>query len=54
MEEWVFSIIEHWKREEQDITLVIRVHPGEVKLITASNEFLGDRIKRDVETVPGS
>ena len=46
MEEWVFSIIEYWKREEQDITLVIRVHPGEVKLITASNEFLGDRIKK--------
>lgn len=45
MEEWIFSVIEYWKRDVTDIKLVIRIHPGEIKLVTASREFLGDRIR---------
>lgn len=46
MEHWIFSVIEYWKSEKPPLSLVIRVHPGEIKLITASTEFLGDRIRR--------
>ena len=45
MEEWIISVINFWKTNNPDITLVIRVHPGELKLVTASREFLGDRIR---------
>jgi len=46
MEEWIISVINFWKTNNPDITLVIRVHPGELKLVTASREFLGDRIRK--------
>ena len=45
MEKWIISVIDFWKKSNPDITLVIRVHPGELKLVTASKEFLGDRIR---------
>jgi hypothetical protein len=46
MEEWIISVIDFWKTNNPDLTLVIRVHPGELKLVTASREFLGDRIRK--------
>ncbi len=46
MEDWIYSVIDFWKKEKVKKDLIIRVHPGEIKLVTASNEFIGDRIKR--------
>lgn len=46
MEKWIISVIDFWKKSNPDVTLVIRVHPGELKLVTASKEFLGDWIRK--------
>lgn len=48
MEEWIFNVIDFWRNSVRDITLVIRIHPGELKLVTASREFLGDRIRKAI------
>lgn len=44
MEGWIYSVINYWKERRPGITLVIRIHPGEIKLVTASREYLGERI----------
>jgi len=46
MEDWIFSVIRYWNETRPETKLVIRIHPGEVKLVTASREFLGDRIRK--------
>jgi hypothetical protein len=46
MEEWIYSVIQYWKVNKPEKKLIIRIHPGEVKLITATEEFTGDRIKK--------
>lgn len=46
MEDWIMSVIEYWKSNKSGITLVIRIHPGEIKLVTASREYLGERIMK--------
>jgi hypothetical protein len=48
MEAWIFGVIDFWRRNNPEISLVIRVHPGEIKLVTATTEFLGERIKSAV------
>lgn len=49
MEHWIFSVISYWNQHKPPVSLVIRVHPGEIKLVTASREFLGERIRRASE-----
>jgi hypothetical protein len=46
MEEWILSVIDYWKKNNSGVTLVIRIHPGELKLVTASKEFLGNRLRK--------
>ncbi len=46
MEAWIFSVIKYWKEKKPELRLVIRIHPGEVKLVTATSEFTGERIKK--------
>ena len=53
MEDWIYSVIEYWKSNNIRKTLIIRVHPGEMKLVTASSEFIGDRIKKAAGDFPG-
>ncbi|TFH39796.1 MAG: hypothetical protein E4G95_00090 [Bacteroidia bacterium] len=45
MEDWLNRVIDSWDRVSSGVTLVIRIHPGESKLVTASREFMGDRIR---------
>jgi hypothetical protein len=45
MEDWIYSVIDYWQENNPDVKLVIRVHPGEVKLRTATKEFIGDKIR---------
>ncbi len=49
MEEWIYSVIGYWKGKNPPVKLVIRIHPGELKLVTASNEYLGERISKASE-----
>lgn len=44
MKTWIMEVISWWKTNRPPMKLVIRVHPGELKLVTASREFLGDTI----------
>ncbi|QQS49721.1 MAG: hypothetical protein IPM71_08810 [Bacteroidota bacterium] len=50
MEDWIISVIDFWERSVNGLTLVIRVHPAEVKHRTATAEFMGDRIKKHIKT----
>lgn len=52
MEEWLYRVIDFWKASRTDLTLVIRIHPAEYKLVTASKEFMGDKIGTLVQEVP--
>jgi hypothetical protein len=46
MEDWIFAMIKYWHEHKPEPKLVIRIHPGEVKLVTATSEFTGERIKK--------
>lgn len=48
MEDWIYSVIDYWENEINDLKLVIRIHPAEIKLITASTEFMADKLKSHV------
>jgi len=48
MEDWIYSVVDYWKEHNPQKKLVIRIHPGEMKLVTATKEFLGERIKKAV------
>jgi len=41
MRDWIEEVIHYWEHNVSNIALVIRVHPGEIKLRTATNEFMG-------------
>lgn len=45
MKNWIEEVINYWEQNHIKIHLIIRVHPGEIKLKTASSEFLGDYIR---------
>lgn len=49
MEQWIFEVIDYWQNFVSDISLVIRVHPAEVKLITPSRDFIGEKIKKRIK-----
>jgi hypothetical protein len=45
MKDWLLSVIDFWQTNEPGLYLLIRIHPGEVKLRTATREFMGDFLK---------
>jgi hypothetical protein len=44
MQNWIDEVIEYWITNEIKTKLVIRIHPAELKLITASEDFVAPRI----------
>lgn len=45
MEEWIYELIKFWEENVAHTTLVIRIHPAEIKLKTPSSDFLADKLK---------
>lgn len=44
MQNWIDEVIEYWIKNDIKTKLVIRIHPAELKLITASDDFVAPRI----------
>jgi len=42
MKDWLQETITFWKTHVKNVTLIVRAHPGEVKLVTASTDFVSD------------
>jgi capsule polysaccharide modification protein KpsS len=42
MKDWIRETIKFWRENVQDYTLIIRAHPGEIKLVTASTDFVSE------------
>jgi hypothetical protein len=42
MNEWLLETIDFWKKNYKKLPLYIRIHPGESKMITATNTFTRD------------
>jgi len=51
MQDWIDQVIDYWIENEVKTKLVIRVHPAELKLITASGDFVGPKIKSKIKGV---
>jgi hypothetical protein len=49
MYQWIDEVIDYWIENELKETLVIRVHPAEVKLVTYSDDFVAPRIEEKVK-----
>lgn len=49
MQNWIDEVIEYWISNEIKTKLVIRIHPAELKLITASEDFVAPRIINKIE-----
>jgi hypothetical protein len=49
MYQWIDEVIDFWINNEIKETLVIRVHPAEVKLVTYSDDFVAPRIAEKVK-----
>lgn len=45
MTDWVVKTIEFWKMRNPQMKLVIRAHPGELKFVTPSSDFVRDIVK---------
>lgn len=45
MKAWVRETISFWREHVQDVTLIIRAHPGELKLVTASVDFVSEAVQ---------
>tara|TARA_B100001287_G_C22684600_1_gene532521 strand:+ start:380 stop:1957 length:1578 start_codon:yes stop_codon:yes gene_type:complete len=52
MEDWINQVIDYWIERHISIKLIIRIHPGEVKLITPSADFIGPKIKDKIKGSP--
>ena len=52
MEDWINQVIDHWIEERIGMKLIIRIHPGEVKLITPSADFIGPKIQDKIKGAP--
>jgi hypothetical protein len=50
MEDWINEVIEFWEKNVEEVKLVIRIHPAELKLVTATKEFMGDRISDKIKS----
>lgn len=44
MRDWVVKTIEFWRMRNPDTKLVIRAHPGELKFVTPSVDFIRDAV----------
>ena len=51
MEDWIIQVIDYWIKEQITLNLIIRIHPGEVKLITPSADFIGPKIRDRIKGV---
>lgn len=49
MENWIYEVIDFWQENNIETTLVIRVHPAELKLITPSSDFIGEKIRKRIK-----
>ena len=38
MSDWIENVIDYWIEHETSLKLIIRVHPGEIKLVTPSSD----------------
>lgn len=45
MNDWIYHVIQYWRKNNIQKKLVIRVHPAELKLVSASQDFIGGKIK---------
>lgn len=45
MKAWIKETIAFWRENVRDVTLIIRAHPGEIKLVTASVDFVSDAVQ---------
>lgn len=45
MKVWIKETIAYWRENVQDYTLIIRAHPGEIKLVTASTDFVSEVVQ---------
>jgi hypothetical protein len=44
MYQWIDEVIDFWIKNNVEETLVIRIHPAEIKLVTYSDDFVAPRI----------
>lgn len=49
MHEWIDQVIDHWINNKITTVLVIRVHPAELKLISASDDYVAPKISSKIE-----
>ena len=45
MLDWIEQVIRYWIQNNIEMILVVRVHPAELKLTSASSDFTGERIR---------
>lgn len=50
MIDWIIDVIDFWQNNNITTGLVIRIHPGEVKLRTPSKEFAAEILKPHIKT----
>lgn len=50
MEDWLVSLVDYWEKSRNEVKLVIRVHPAEVKMRTGTREFMGEKLKSRIRT----
>jgi hypothetical protein len=49
MENWINEVLDYWIENNITLKLIIRIHPGEVKLITPSADFIGPKIQKKIK-----
>ena len=49
MSDWIENVIDYWIEHETSLKLIIRVHPGEIKLVTPSSDFIGPKIRKRIK-----
>jgi hypothetical protein len=50
MTDWLNSVVNFWSENVKDTLLIIRIHPAEVILRSATQDFMGDYLKNIVKT----
>lgn len=49
MQNWIDEVIEYWIAQDIKTKLIIRIHPAELKLVTASEDFVAPKIKNKIK-----
>ncbi len=49
MQNWIDEVIEYWIAQDIKTKLIIRIHPAELKLVTASEDFVAPKIKNIIK-----